>query len=289
MDLPRELRNMVYEYCLVTGNVYPYLEAHRWEVQTDIVHQDSYYYDTPNIPLLKTCKSIHWEAERFLYQKNNFVMPTSTLTEKFFTNSINTSLRRSWLKSIELDLDASDLGTEDLKVIHGSRLGWYKQFERALKLDRRAPSPSYFLRTCGREVHRANKAYLVDICWPRKLAHILEHLRLEKLVVNIENSRCEDGCCPMYAGAVAALHEGFALAMPKTITIYGTEQFIDENYFDLRDDVGEIIQNRIKRWSLDRRCRDLVAEVAAGRLEDNGRGTWLRNIEWEVDLQGKWL
>lgn len=132
-ELPGEIRNTIYKHCLVVGNVYPNLESHCWEVQTDVVHQDAYYFEAPNVSLLKTCKRVIWEAEHLLSQKNTFVMPTASLTARFFANTMTTAVRRSWLKSVEIYLDPSDLDSEDRKVIFGPRLDWYRQFERALQ------------------------------------------------------------------------------------------------------------------------------------------------------------
>lgn len=116
-----EVRNIIYEYCLVVESVYPISGVSSLGLQTDVVHQDAYYYDTPNVSWLETCKQVSWEAEH-MYQQNKFVMPTSSLTARFFANTMNTAVRRSWLKSVEIYLDPSDLDTEDRKVICGSRL-----------------------------------------------------------------------------------------------------------------------------------------------------------------------
>ncbi len=285
-ELPAEIRTMIYEYCLEVENVYPYLESHRWELQTDIAHHDAYYFDAPNVSLLKTCKQINWEAESILYKRNTFVMPTSSLTAKFFANAMATDVHRSWMKAIEIYLDASDLDSADRKVICGPRLDWYTQFERALRLDRDGPRASHFLRTCGKELHRANKAYLINNSWPRKVAPILEHLKLDTLAVNIDCSKCEDDCCNLYAGALAAFSEGFALGTPKNLKMYGLLDLIAANYFDPEDNAEEIIRSTIERWSQDRR---VAMEPSLNPMDGD---EWLEDIEedieWEVEQVGMW-
>ncbi len=284
--LPAEVRKVIYDYCLVVDNVYPYLEPHRLELETDAAHLDAYYFDAPNVSLLKTCKRISWEAEHLLYQHNTFVMPTSSLTAKFFANTMTTTVRRSWMKSIEVYLDPSDLDTADRKVVCGSQLDWPRQLEQALRLDGNAPPASHLLRTCGKELHRANKTYLVEISWPRKMAPILEHLQLDTLVLNIDCSKCEDDCCTLYAGAVMAFHEGFALGMPKDLKIYGLPDLVAEDYFDPEDDPEEITRATIEQWSQDRRA-DLEAPLNPMGDPTNG-DVWRDDMEWELEQVGKW-
>ena len=160
LTLPREIREYIYPHCLVVGRVYPYLETHRSQAETDIIHYDAYNDDTPSIALLLVSKQ---EAEVFLYKDNTFVMPTAFLTAKFFTYSMATSTRRSWLRSLELDLDPSDLDTEGRKTICGLRLGWHEQFWQIMQDGTNRPTASDFFRLCGKEIHEANKRHLVDV------------------------------------------------------------------------------------------------------------------------------
>ena len=77
LNLPREIRDYIYQYCLVVGKVYPYLETHRSEAGTNIIHYEAYNDDAPNIALLLVSRQTHQEAEAFLYTCKTFVMPTS--------------------------------------------------------------------------------------------------------------------------------------------------------------------------------------------------------------------
>ena len=130
----------------MVGKVYPYLETHRLEAQTDIIQYYAYNDDAPNTALLLMNRQIHQEAEVFLYKQNMFVLPALGLAVKFLGISLATSIRRSWLKSIELTLDPCDLTSEDRKVVCDSRLGWYEQLKQNMYYGRHYPTASEYLR-----------------------------------------------------------------------------------------------------------------------------------------------
>ena len=185
-----------------------------------------------------------------------------------------TSARRSWLKSIELDLDPSDLDTKDRKVICGSRLDWQEQFQQAMRFGTTHPTASDVLIACGSDLHQANKRHLVDVGWPEELTPILVHLQLDELIVNIDCSICQGTCCTLYAGALLAFRKGFALALPLSLKIFGLFEATNAGYFEAEEFYGDnldvddsteddateisvderqppeaIVDNLIKRWS----------------------------------------
>ena len=104
------------------------------DMGSDIVHQDVYFYDVPSISLLLICKKVRGEAELLFYEKNTFVMPTSRPTARFFALSMLTPIRQSSLKSVEVDLDPSDLDLHDKSIICSSRSGSNTQSEHVVGL-----------------------------------------------------------------------------------------------------------------------------------------------------------
>ena len=294
LKLPGEIRQIIYKHCLVVGTVYPYLVQHMSELGTPLNRRTPWWgMDTPNIALLETCKLVHREAERELYIGNHFILPLSRLTHKFFVNSINTSERRLWLKSITLEFTPSDLDDVDRKLIRESRLGWYQQFERAQRLQVDAPSSDWFSMTCAQELHKAYKQYLVDIAWPRKVSPVLEHLKLDGLMINIQCSLCDHKCCPMYAGALAALSQGFALGIPKTLKIMGVDRFIDQTYFDQEANPWRSVNFMIRQWSRERGCPIAIFEEGPDIVADDYSvdcgDHWLEKVDREIGLLGRYL
>ena len=285
--LPGELREIIYGHCLIVGRVYPYLETHRQDVENDLVQQDAYYHDAPNVSLLLACKKVRCEAEHLLYKRNTFIMPTSSLTVRFFENSMATTARRSWLKSVELSFKSSDLDKKDKEIICGLRLGWYEQYERAQRLRANPPSASHFLRIYGKELHQERKAHLVSISWPRKLAPILNYLELDELLVDIGCSKCEDDCCTMYASALVAFLEGFALAVPKKLQIFGLLDAANEDYTDSANYEDVIVYDTIKRWSEERGCPGMTLEKLLN-IDHDGDAWVFDDQDWERLQVGKW-
>ncbi len=271
----------------MVGRVYPYLETHRQDVENDQVQQDAYYHDAPNISLLLACQKVRWEAEHLLYERNTFVMPTSSLTVKFFKTSMATTARRSWLKSVEISFESSDLDKKDKEIICGLRLGWYEQFEQAQRLGANAPSASYFLRTYGKALHRERKEHLVSISWPRKLTPILQYLKLDELFIDIGCSKCEDDCCTMYAGALVAFLEGFALTVPKKLQIFGLMAAADEYYTDSANYQDLIVHDMIKQWSDYRGCPGTSLETLSNNSRD-GDDWVIHDRDWEKLQVGMW-
>lgn len=94
------------------------------------------------------------------------------------------------------------------------------------------PAHHISLVVMAKKLHQANKIHLIDISWPRKVAPILQHLQLDTLIINIDCSKYEDDCCTLYADAVMALAEVFALRMPKKLEVFGISDLVDADYSD---------------------------------------------------------
>lgn len=73
LDLPVELRCLVYEELLVVGKVY--FKNTNKEHVNGIRYQDKFRYRKPDLSIIRVCKQIHEEAEPLYLGKNLFVLP----------------------------------------------------------------------------------------------------------------------------------------------------------------------------------------------------------------------
>ena len=221
LDLPRELRDIIYTECLIVGVVFPY-------------YWSSYEgYEAPGVALLQVCWRIHEEAEPMLYKRNTFVLPTADLTARFFQLGLHNDSRRAWLKSVDISFEALDLTLSDRGVVFDKLFGKYRN--RMLLTDR----DHSWMVGFKWELHRQVVKYLGRVVWPRKAAYVL-NLGLDDLTIHLTNSKCSEGCCSMRATAVRAMKHGFAKGMPKEIDL------VDFEYG--RKSVDEIV-NELETWT----------------------------------------
>ena len=104
----------------------------------------------------------------------------------------------------------------------------------------------------GREYHRADKMALRK-SWASKMAPILDHLLLDKLVIDLNAAACPDLCFYMDASAIASLGMSFACGPLRTL--------IMENSFESifgKDFINHIV----------RHCTDARAYGSKGLMED---------------------
>jgi hypothetical protein len=73
MDLPAELRMMVYEHLVVVGKVF--YSRMPYETDTGCRFVGWAEYPVPALSILRVCKRIHKEAEDVYLTENMFVMP----------------------------------------------------------------------------------------------------------------------------------------------------------------------------------------------------------------------
>ncbi|KAI4610425.1 hypothetical protein J4E80_008189 [Alternaria sp. BMP 0032] len=73
LDLPVELRIMVYEELVVVGKVF--YTPDDYAIENEKRFEDWKSYRTPEMAILRTCKQVHDEAEEIYLGKNLFVLP----------------------------------------------------------------------------------------------------------------------------------------------------------------------------------------------------------------------
>lgn len=80
LSLPPEVREMIYSYALVVGDVYPYRKTQQQQYNTSGLYWYPGQVTHPAVHLLSTCRIIRHEAEPVLYSQNVINLPVSILT-----------------------------------------------------------------------------------------------------------------------------------------------------------------------------------------------------------------
>ena len=218
-SLPPEVRQLVYAECLVVGKVFPYTVSERYhEYDNDDDEQDTGLElsdcEVPSVALLQVCKMIHEEAEPMLYQRNIFVLPACDLTILFFKRSLHNDVRKSWVKSVELDFVAADLTRKDRELVLDAQIALARN-------DLLFPEKCNAGAEFAHDLHEAYIERLVDVVWPRKASYVGNHLALRKIHLKFGLSECNEGCCLLPGAAIQAMKGGFARGMPVEVKITG--------------------------------------------------------------------
>ena len=100
LDLPLEIRRMVFGYCLAVGKVFPYTVSEIYEEYgndfgDEPTNQELSDCEHPCVALLSVCRRVRLEAEPILYQRNTIVLPASDLTARFFKRCLHNDTRRA--------------------------------------------------------------------------------------------------------------------------------------------------------------------------------------------------
>ena len=255
LDLPLEIHQMIYSYCLVVGNIFPYAvtetyDEYEHDFDDDPTNQELSDCEDPCVALLSVCRRVRLEAEPTLYQRNTIVLPASDLTARFFKRCLYNDARRAWVKSVDIDLDASDMSRSDREAVLDEELAFVRD-------DMLFPDRALFnwpKETLSSEkMHDAYQSRLGEVVWPRKMSYVLDFLRLEKLAVDLRECKCLEGCCSMLSQGIESMSKGFALALPSTIRIRGARE------------LAQSAKGDMSRWTLKR------LRVAEGHATDDGK------------------
>ena len=218
MSLPPEVRRLVYAECLVVGKVFPYTVSERYHDYDGLEDDEDtglelYGCEVPYVALLQVCKRIREEAEPMLYQQNIVVLPAYDLTRLFFKRSLHNDIRKSWVKSVELEFLAADLTRIDREVVLDEQI--------ALAKDDLLFPEMHADRDFLNDLHGAYNDRLAQVVWPRKASYVLDNLALRKIHLNFDRSACNDDCCVMKGKAIEAMKAGFAKGMPVKVKLTG--------------------------------------------------------------------
>lgn len=243
LHLPPEIRQMIYNCCLVVGKIFPYSVSETYDEYDDDYDDDPTTQELsdceyPYVALLSVCRQMRLEAEPILYQRNTIVLPASDLTARFFKRCLHNETRRAWVRSVDISLDASDLTRSDRVVVLDEELALVREDmlfpEKAASLH----GPSVTLSS--EDLHDAYQIRLGEVVWPRKMSYVLDFLHLERLTVDLRESRCLDGCCCMVFQGIESLSKGFALALPSTIRVRGARE------------QTQLAKGKMSRWTSER-------------------------------------
>jgi len=85
LDLPVELRVMVYEELVIVGKVF--YTPDTYAVENEERFEDWESYRVPSLAILRTCKQVHGEAEKIYLAKNLFVLPDESTKRQPFVGT----------------------------------------------------------------------------------------------------------------------------------------------------------------------------------------------------------
>lgn len=206
LALPRELRDIIYEYCLVVGKVFPYYEGVK-----DPRHLKALQFQRPQTGLLKVSKQLHQETEQMLYAKNMFVIPFGDNNIMNLINSLKFSATdhlgtyRSnpkhlvsqpkqkkykyirgadeWIASVEFSLESFDISKKK-----------FRQIVKSCALPEDFPAHLRFMYVLETGFHDRLDKELAS-AWFNKFEQISRGLPfLKDLHVRMGNSFCVFGC-----------------------------------------------------------------------------------------------
>ena len=245
--IPLELRCLVYNECLFVGEV----AAYKKSTTSNASH--------PQLSLLCTCRRLKVEAEPVIYQ-NTVILRKEEDIQSFFQKTIPTPARKLLPKSIEVSLGRDDFTTLDSCMV----------YNHGITKSRGLLASSGSINEYNREIHRFAKLKLRDATWQRKVDPILDHLRLDRLILDLSDSFCPEDCdCRMAAMAVLCFEKGFAVHTPKIVEVKGWE--LDD--LDIAAVVGECLGT----WTMRR------AGKVAGDA-DSALGTISEAEKWLLDM-----
>lgn len=258
---------MVYGYCLLVGKVIPY-----WDINS--VREEKPPY--PYVPLLRTCKAVHFEAEPVVYE-NIFFLASKQAIERLFTDSLPTPARRLLLTSVEISLYFDDIDKEDKILMRREFLekmyvsgdsclfGRPSEIHCSQRLFRLRVRP--FQSHCYQEPslpqscpdsYRISMNQLRGInAWQNKIIPILGNLTLDRLVLDLSHSCCGVCCtyCHSAPMAIMCFKKGFALRAPRVVQVKGWDAG--------RANVQVMVQGCLELWTR-RQAGRVAASVAFG-------------------------
>ena len=191
LSLPPEIRNKIYEHCLVVGEINrdpDWFEQHEDKAQD----QDS-AERVPNVALLQTNSRINAEGKAILYGHNIFrITGREGLPKESRSRIINISSKDLICQSMNLirqgkiDFDFRDFPSpED-----------FKHRRQDFKMMRKAASNSQHLAERSKRTLDMHWTMVDELerRWYDKI-EVLRYIELDRLVLNFECCYCSLGCC----------------------------------------------------------------------------------------------
>ena len=157
LQLPAEIRNMIYRYCLIVGEVYP-----RPKPDEDDRLNDRSNFQQPQTQVFQLCRQIFAEAAPLYFAENKFVLsygevPWSDTTEDLNSRPVSRVAYQN-LRSLSIAFDVED-----------------------------GHSPPHVLQANSRDAHFQTN---LTQAWHAALTGLLQHLDLQLLEVSMKSSIC---------------------------------------------------------------------------------------------------
>ena len=214
LTVPLEIRNAVYELCLVRGKVFPYTVTEENEERQFVKGEKDpmmkfHGYTAPDVNILSVCKATYHEAAPILYGKNTFVLPTCGLTTRFFETALKTPIQQSWISSVEIRFQHEDMTIKEENLAHLLAKNEFS-FMQAGNGPWMPPGNNLSVSIL----------YLINVVWKEKLDPILDLLYLDNLVIDLGGSLWRNrGMRDLNRYVLDLFKKGFARGVPKSFTI----------------------------------------------------------------------
>lgn len=179
LNLPREVRDMVYELALVKDEILiPYNEHYALK-KKDLMFRK----DLPTVALLGVSKLIQHEAAEFLYGRSTWRISSSTPGIAFrlpFGHAVTLWGRRSdYFKRMVAVFDQRDMDEEDFC---------------AQMCELRKTSLGHSRENRIQDAHSLGELIMQD-CWDSKACPVAGMPNLESLSIEVGTLACHGGCC----------------------------------------------------------------------------------------------
>jgi hypothetical protein len=195
LNLPPELRCLVYEELLVVGKVF-YKNTGLFERDNTIRFKDKEYFREPYLAILRTSKLVHDEAEKVYLSKNLFVMPSRWQYYAPFMYRQNTLNSRSlfsergldYVRNLSIALDRADI--LDMYRVSQTARSW-------------SVTSNYDFMMPAERLEAMHELAIDDISYQdsptdyamTKLARRSRTVSVEAVEMDWRNAYCPLGCC----------------------------------------------------------------------------------------------
>lgn len=204
LDLPIDLRVMIYDECLIVGKVF--YTPGRHDIRNGKRCDNYELFRKPELQLLRVCKQIHAEAEPVYLSKNLFVLPVhfakpSPITEKTciyprqeFTRYLFSEEGFTHIKNISIAVDQTQV----------ERRGYSHEDWNIESID---DTPFEELS----QHDRYNRIHFYDSLdlertWRDDLGFLVFFInKMDYLEIDFTNAFCPTGCCRLFGCPIAFL------------------------------------------------------------------------------------
>ncbi|KAJ4357181.1 uncharacterized protein N0V89_001756 [Didymosphaeria variabile] len=198
-DLPAELRCLVYDELLVVGKVY-YKDTGYLEAQNTVRFEDKKYFREPYLAILRTCKTVHAEAEKVYLSKNLFVLPLRWQLYSPFVccenklNSRSLFSRRglSYVRNLSIAVDSAKTLDNENESMSYDAYGWrnadHHDYDTMTQTQR-------FEVTHNKMIAEMYGDGIATSCELLKLQRSSSNLSVQYVEMDWTNAYCRFGCC----------------------------------------------------------------------------------------------